>query len=405
MKKSQQDLRKLEQIEIPAGFEDDEPVTNSPIYESFKSEGLFEELTNFHWTTIEEIWRPLNAHMEANKHRGPNAHTSTMDHLLCYLVWMKSGSNYTELATLLGMSPTRFEDNLNRVRGALNETLEMRWWRTRERPRYQGNPDFPPVGLIVDGHTTQIGQPSLNYQDAKVFWDGHNHMYGLKTEVAVHPSKPHYCMFASPHVPASRHDYDLHKEVFRHYIPYLTMTDEELARRPQDVNAQHWAIMADKGYTGPQDDTYPIRRIVPYRGIPSEAQAVWNRQVSERRVVVEMFLGRLSTLWAAFRVTWRWDHEHFDIDFANACMLTNHHLEDTHLSEDDHSALLQLKVQRITELQNQRVKKAASARASKRKRANWAIAMRDTEFGPPPAHRRQSPLGPDSGRPHSDMDF
>jgi hypothetical protein len=263
-------------------------VADSPIYEYIKAGNQFSQMTNFYLPTIEAIWRPVDAIMEGEKHRGPNAHTTTMDHVLLYLTWLKSAADYTLLAHMFQMSPTRIEDNINRVRFALLSSLTHHWWHRRLRPRYIRDSPLPPIGLIIDGHTTEIGRPRCSFQDAKVYYDGKNEMYGVKHEVAVHASHPHFCMFVSDGVPASRHDYDLHKEIFQNYVEYLHMTPNELARADAPRDSPYWYILADKGYTGSNDDTEPLKRIVPKRGSNlSEDERQRNLLINRQRVVVE----------------------------------------------------------------------------------------------------------------------
>jgi hypothetical protein len=208
------DLVEAEEIEILDDELDNDPVHTSPIYQWMKDGGNFEDMTNFYENTIMEIWRLLDAVMEGEKHRGPNAHTTTTDHLLIYLVWLKSGLNNTILGHMLNLSPTLVEDSLNRVRGHLHQPLHNRWWNTRMRPQLERVRTLPPYGLIIDGHTTQIGRPVMSFEDAKAYYDGKNEMYGLKVEIAVHVVPPHYCMFVSDSVPAFKHDYMLHKETY-----------------------------------------------------------------------------------------------------------------------------------------------------------------------------------------------
>jgi hypothetical protein len=208
----------------------------------------------------------------------------------------------------------------------------------------------------------------MDFRSAKVYWDGKHKMYGLKVELAVHASPPHYCMFVSDCVPASKHDYELHKEIFGSYLEHLKMTPDELARRPGPGHA-YWDLLCDKGYVGSNKDTEPIRRIVPTRGPTlTTTEVERNTHINQRRVVVEGFLGRLATLWGVFRVTWRFDHTHFDLDMAIACMLTNHHLGSTVLDFEDHDLLKQLELMRNSRNQARREARAESARQSKRKK-------------------------------------
>jgi hypothetical protein len=203
------------------------------------------------------------------------------------------------------------------------------------RPRYRPNSVAPTAALIIDGHTTEICVPKLPFEQGKVYWDGKNHIYGLKNEIAVSTTSPHYCLFVSPHFPASVHDYEVHRQVYGSYGEYLVMTPEEIVTAGLQPGPRYWKIMADKGYTGSPDDTEPLVRVCPRKGPLTPEQAATNRRINEERVVVEQFFGRLARLWHVFASSWIYDHTHFDGDLTIACLLTNEHIQLTSLDQDD----------------------------------------------------------------------
>jgi hypothetical protein len=214
VKKAGRDAGQIREEFVDYDNEDVDPVQNSPIHALIEGGNKWQELTNFSRTTVETIWRPFDAAMKAERHRGAPPKTSTMDHLLLYLIWLKSGMAYATMASLFSISATMMEDNVNRARIYLLETLRGRWWSNRPRPRFFNDGILPPYGLIIDGHTAEIGHPVLPFEEAKRYWDGHNKIYGVKVEVAVTATFPHSCMFVSHHVPGSMHDYELHKAIF-----------------------------------------------------------------------------------------------------------------------------------------------------------------------------------------------
>ena len=87
----------------------------------------------------------------------------------------------------------------------------------------------------------------------------------------------------------------------------------------------------------------------------------------------------MVTLWTVFRTKWRYDHAHFDTDMAIACMLTNHHLENTELHDDDRDMLLRLRIMRRQKKQQKDAARHRSVRASKRKRRQQAQLDLDIE--------------------------
>lgn len=314
---------------------EDEDVS-SPLYQYLVRHGMMVDFTNFTSLQVEAIWRQYHSVMAAERHRGAPPRSTAMDHLLCYLIWLKTAQNESILGETFDIKGTRFEDNLNRARGSLFTALAAKWWAKRPRPVLQEDNPYPAVGIIVDGHTTERCVPKMSFEQAKVWFDGHHHIYGYKNEVAVHATAPYYCLFVSPHVPGSKHDYELHKEYVVEYFEYLKVTPQEALHMPARWRGEYWPVLADKGYVGPAEDTAPVRRIVPKRGKLVDAREEEdNKAINARRVPVEQFLGRLVKLWGVFRGTWRWDESHFDEDFYLACLLTNEHIANNTLVEDD----------------------------------------------------------------------
>jgi len=356
--------RQIEAIELPEEEELDD-LDDSPVFRFLIDNGGMETFTNLLQNVVEDIWHQVDPIMAAERRRGPKPLTTTMDHLVLYLMWLKTGTGYDLIAKTFRISETRLEDCLNRVRPALHTALRSRWWDRRRRPVRQPNAVSPLVALIVDGHTTPICQPKMPYEDAKVYWDGKNHIYGLKTEIAISARSPHYCLFTCPAVPASKHDYELHKEIYRQYMGYLRMTPEEMIQNEAQVEHAYWLIMGDKGYVGPADDTHPIERVVPKKGTLTEADRQRNISINRERVVVEQYLGRLAKLWSTMSRGWRWDHGHFDIDFEIACMLTNEHITTTRLDDEDATFYKQLLESYETTHLVRRAKRTAAARNSR----------------------------------------
>ena len=119
------------------------------------------------------------------------------------------------------MSESRLEDDLNRVRGPLLRSLEEKWWNPRRRRREDLASIIPRVGLIVDGHTTEIPTPKM--RASLMQWCS---MTARMEFMVLQKRSGSSCISTSflhvcAHVPGSIHDYELHKEVYRNYIEYL----------------------------------------------------------------------------------------------------------------------------------------------------------------------------------------
>lgn len=371
-------LEAARQVGLAAGYdsEEEEPVSRAATY--LTEHDAWVEFTNFTQDQVESLWRPMNDAMLAERHRGPQAASTTMDQLIHYLSWKKNGLDYATNSKIFGLKGTsRFEDNLNRVRTHLLEVLVRKWWTNRRRPQFDDGNRFPMVGLIIDGHTSEISPPRMSYNDAKVYYDGKNYIYGLKNEVAVSPVPPHYCLFVSDHVPASVHDYELHKRTYVTYGEYLHCTPEEAAHVHNNPDQQFWPLMGDKGYTGPAADTHPLKRIVPFKGALLAEQVAYNADHKALRVVVEQFFGRCAKLFLTVSGKWKWDWSHFDVDYQLACLLANEHIQAHALLDEDRQLWLGLLRLRITRHEEKTQKKRRQVIRSRER-----TATRLAQLGP-----------------------
>jgi hypothetical protein len=227
-------------------------------------------------------------------------------------------------------------------------TLRARWWAPRRRPSPVADSTWPHVALLVDTNTTETFRPRARFDEAKIYWDAHNHVYGIKKEVAVTATPPYYCMFTHKGVVGSMHDYDEHKRLAPSYHEYLLKTPEEAHLLRADAAERFWAIMADAAYIGPAADTAPIRRVTPLRGNMLAHDARVNQEVARRRNPIEWVVGRLWRSWSILRNVYRWDHAHFDDDYDICCLLTNELVRTTQLEERDYDFFRKVVTQRRT---------------------------------------------------------
>lgn len=86
-------------------------------------------------------------------------------------------------------------------------------------------------------------------------------MYALKFEVGVQSSAPYYALFVNKGMVGSVHDFDVHKANSNTYAGYLQKTAHERTLIQSDRNNHQWALLGDKAYQSPQEDTPNVRRM------------------------------------------------------------------------------------------------------------------------------------------------
>jgi hypothetical protein len=220
------------------------------------------------------------------------------------------------------------------------------WWKNKQRPKPLTN-NFPYIALLTDSTTycsvqsnrnlfsISTNKPMGSFDEGKKWWDGKNKMYGLKKEVSVMASKPHYALFSQSARAAGTHDYEIHKEVYDGYVSYLQKSTAEKVQIPSDRN-NSWANLLDKGYVGPDSDTPGERRITPKKGrILEFAERQRNEELNRIRVPIEQFFGRFYQLWGLFQRPYKYDYINFDLDSDNCILLTNEHIMRSVLVEAD----------------------------------------------------------------------
>lgn len=306
---------------------DEEPQISGTLYQALLDANQLHTTTNFSNDALVNIYQNMQPFFVDARRRGPKPKSSAMDQLICYLAWGKLGCELSILSKVLDMKENRLDDNIDRIRPILNATLRYIWWAPRDRPRFQDDTPFPQVALLVDGHTSQVFRPKAPFDEAKIYWDAHNSIYGYKNEVAVMATDPHYCLFVHQKEVGSAHEYQSHKQHFTSYMDYLLKTPEEMHHLQGDLRHRFWAIMADCAYVGPAADTPDLRRVVPFKGRLTPAQRAHNNNIKTHRMPVEHFFGRTLQLWGVPRGIYRWDHATFQTDFENWCMLTNENIK------------------------------------------------------------------------------
>lgn len=330
----EEEIRALPDVEMP----NVPPLPQGSVWNAFTEENCFQLCTNFLLTEVTDLWQRLLPHSEKAGHRGPRPKSSWADCLLTYLAWAASGLDFGKLAKDLNMKEGRCQKNVERVRPVLRRMLEEYWLEPRQRPQPLVDSTFPQIALLLDNTSTQCFRPKAPFAEAKIYWDGKNSIYGLKNEVAVQAHPPHYALFISQHTVGSTHDYTFLKSNYTTYLEYLIKRPDEQHLLPLDTNYGEWAVLMDKGYQGPPEDTPGLRRITPTKGQNlTLQQRVINKELHKLRTPIEQFFGRLQQLWPILRNCYRWDHRHFDDDFTICVLLTNEHIRRLELSELDFS--------------------------------------------------------------------
>jgi hypothetical protein len=360
-KKTEDRVNKITARGLPShDSESDVDLLDGKITTAFETNQSFQQLTGYprelisHWVDI------MHPHSLNARKRGPLPKSSLSDALLCYLLYMHIDADQHELAKTLGLGIAHFTGNVERVRGILNTALREKWANLLPRPL--DDPDRPiyEVGVLVDSTTVECFRPKGRFGEVKHYFDGHNCIYGLKIEGAVTSARPHVMVTASPHYPGSVSDYTIHKENYEVSANYAIKTAEERRLSELRDDNPNWATLGDKLYIGPSDDTPGERRITPKKKPMTQLDKDNNKLKGKARVPIEQYWGRMYLRNGIFNNVYRYDHSHFDMDFQNACLLTNEDIMISNLALEDGEFYQKMLDERVERFHSEEKKRKAS---------------------------------------------
>jgi hypothetical protein len=357
------------------------PDISGSLCDWLREEKKFLEVTNFTESEFTSLFHRMQPHIAAVVRRGMRPRSSWSDMLVCYLTWAHLGSDYATLATTFRMKENRLMDNIRRVRPVLKQMLVEHWFENRPRPTPLEDTPYPHIGLIFDGHSTEVCRPKAPFYESQMYWDHKNKIFALKNEVAVLASKPHYAIFASKATVGSVHDYTLHKQMYTSYVEYLTKLPNETAALPADTEEPRWGALGDRGYIGPAADTPHLRRIVPMKKPALTSDIERNRELEKIRRPIEAFFGRLTNCWSILGTVYEWDQVHFNDDFVIGVLLTNELIQVNELAEQDYEYYRSLLHLRLAEFEAEQQKQQAQYQKYKAKKAARLARIIATDGG------------------------
>lgn len=333
-------LQDLLASQLEAESEVDESFATGKVYNIAKSN--WHGLTRLPAAVVRDLCQTCIPYTRKSSGRGRAPSLSWMDHLCVMLMLYTLGAKKSILAAQLKIKPTCMEDAINRMRPILYQALRHRWNRKKFRPRLvyvraegAGEEEerlhsLAQIGLLLDSTSIEVYRKG-RFEEAKHYWDGKNHIYALKKEVAVLAQPPYFALFMMKGRPGSIHDMEILKSTQKRYTAFLQKTAEEKAAlTPLDGDNPEWAVLCDKGYQGARNLTPDIRRFTPKKKATSETDRRMNTRLARKRVPVEAFFGRMYKLFAFLSRPYPFEHAHFDEDIDIIIMLTNENIRATH---------------------------------------------------------------------------
>jgi hypothetical protein len=224
-------------------------------------------------------------------------------------VALKHFGSWETASALFEMSPSPFQKMVKQFVAMLRPCLyqsfvldeEARW--TMRQLTLTGNTFayFPCARYATDITVQQADRPAGGYNDAKKFFSGKHHIYGLKVEVSVIPTG--VAIICIDWEPGSITDISIFRDNKQFHASAMQKKPGEETINDggpfADSYENDWVVLVDKGYQGLQDE---FRMIQPKkkaaRGPPLTAdERSESDRISHDRVLVENYFGRLKKLW------------------------------------------------------------------------------------------------------------
>eukprot|EP00727_Mastigamoeba_balamuthi_P001242 m51a1_g11114 hypothetical protein (242) ;mRNA; f:89749-91463 len=194
--------------------------------------------------------------------------------------------------------------------------------------------------LAADAMPFPICKPNIGFEGAKATFDAHHRVYAKKIEVAVSVNPPFKALMWS-----QLHDGAVSDIMIHHGDDSAVMYTDWLQMKPAEEEAiygyhhahepRFWAALMDSGYTGHVDVLF--KRVVLAK--LSVEQTATGRLVQQWyktcRVVVEQFFGRMKKIFLISAKPYMLNKGHMQEDTDNVIFLTNHHIDQSALAEED----------------------------------------------------------------------
>ncbi len=144
---------------------------------------------------------------------------------------------------------------------------------------------------------------------------------------------------------------------------------------PTDRTNGSWAILGDKAYNGPDEDTPGLRRITIKKKPTLQADITRNTELAKSCVPIECFFGRLKKLWKFTENVYRLDHKSFDEHFAICALLTNEHIKNYELADDDARFYNALSVEQRKRFEERTEKRRVSAEQYQQRKQRRLLSL------------------------------
>lgn len=313
--------------------DDDAPVLSD--FEGDLGEGVYHSMTNFSKEEFDILWDTLRHDVlfAWQRGKGRKHKTTAKDAFFMTICVLKHCNSWYKHAADFRLQPSAFERMVDKMLGVIEPVVTSLYIVKPTGMGYQKFDNFPYALYATDVkfQQSQSNRPGGTFLDAKKYFSGKHHLYGLKVECSVGPDGR--AVDVTKHYAGSVTDAAIFTENLDTHRQMLLKTDADRLLPQGDFQEgasrfpDHWAVLVDKGYQGMGAHVRTIQpKKQPAHGSLSADDVDRNRLVSHDRVIIENFFGRVNMLWRVMYKKYTWKEERYD-QLVRVCFaLTNFHI-------------------------------------------------------------------------------
>jgi len=171
-------------------------------------------MTGFKYDQIIQLWEIVKPTILASVGRGRKSRYGPLDTFYLVLVHLKYAENYAKFGLDYNMDAAQACRMIVKAIKLLRKPLEEHFLASESMYELVNGQQLCTshwgIKLIVDVHFQPSNRPVGRFSEAKIYFSGKHHDYGLKTETAHFPDGR--VVAVSCHFPGSTHDFTIFKE-------------------------------------------------------------------------------------------------------------------------------------------------------------------------------------------------
>lgn len=320
---------------------DEEDVTTIYSHVMSKSGGSekLRTLTNYYPGELLELWSIVKKHVLKKRGRGKKSSVAPMDRFIITLAHLKHTQQFNKLGLDFGIDQstanTLFHETLSIIDAPLKRALRRKMTMNELRENETAFTTRPSVLVLTDVHFHKSHRPAGRFSEMKHYFSGKHKDYGLKV-ATVHYANG-MCVHISKHEPGSVHDFAIFKKNLSSYEKILEKEEDEKSLDDNDPLSEEypnqWSIMGDSAYTGA--DKHIRAFFIKKRSLQTSSDRNLYEKLSNERVLIENWYGRMLNLWGIMRKTYTYEHERYDTLFSVLASLTNYSVLKSPMRNDE----------------------------------------------------------------------